>query len=266
MVRQSGFPAAVSSLPAWSILFAREPEEDMDLDELDDENKTDDTGSQPDEPEPDKPSRPRPLILALLVVAAVGGGYLAMNPDVVMDMMGQGTEVESQALAPEAPAEPATAPPVPPSPGATAAPAVPAPPASPTPAIAPPGPASPQAKPAPSAVPAAPSTPPVQTAKAGPVPVAPATPAPPAPAASVSQPLFGEGQLVTVVPDSMLPAAAVSLSSDAGRTRPGPLVGPTAVLTVVDGEFRGNSWVYAVRTPQGTTGWIAEKQLKAAKR
>jgi hypothetical protein len=64
----------------------------------------------------------------------------------------------------------------------------------------------------------------------------------------------------------MLPAAAVSLSSDAGRTRPGPLVSPTAVLTVVDGEFRGNSWVYAVRTPQGTMGWIAEKQLKAAKR
>jgi hypothetical protein len=64
----------------------------------------------------------------------------------------------------------------------------------------------------------------------------------------------------------MLPAAAVSLSSDAGRTRPGPLVSPTAVLTVTDGEFRGNSWVYAVRTPQRTTGWIAEKQLKAAKR
>lgn len=265
MIRQSGFPAAVSSLPAWSILFAREPEEDMDLDELDDENKaeTDDTGSQPDEPEPDKSSRPRPLMLALLAVVAVGGGYLAMNPDVVMDLMGQGTEVEPQA---PVPAAPTAAHPVPPSPKAMVAPAVPAPPASPAPAIAPPGPVSPQAKPAPPAAPAAPSTPPVQTAKAGPVPVAPATPAPPAPAASVSQPLFGEGQLVTVVPDSMLPAAAVSLSSDAGRTRPGPLVSPTAVLTVVDGEFRGNSWVYAVRTPQGTTGWIAEKQLKAAKR
>jgi cytoskeletal protein RodZ len=261
MVRQSGFPAAVSSLPAWSILFAREPEEDMDLDELDDESKTetDDTGSQPDEPE--KPSRSRPLILALLAVVAVGGGYLAMNPDLVMDMMGQETEGEPQAPAPTVPAKPAAAPPA--SPGATAAPA---PPASPKPATAPPEPASPQAKPVLPAAPAAPAAPPVQTAKATPVPAVPTTPIAPAPAASVSTPLFSEGQLVTVVPDSMLPAAAVSLSSDAGRTRPGPLVSPTAVLTVVDGEFRGNSWVYAVRTPQGTMGWIAEKQLKAAKR
>jgi hypothetical protein len=44
------------------------------------------------------------------------------------------------------------------------------------------------------------------------------------------------------------------------------MVSPSAVLTVVDGEFRGGLWVFAVRTPQGTTGWIAEKQLKAAKR
>jgi hypothetical protein len=71
---------------------------------------------------------------------------------------------------------------------------------------------------------------------------------------------------VTLVPDPKLPAAAVALSGDAARTKPGPMVNPSAVLTVLDGELRGNVWIYAVRTPQGTTGWIAEKQLRAAKR
>lgn len=254
MVRQPGFPAAVSSLPAWSILFAREPEPDLDLDEMDNPDKTADPDSSPDEPE--KPSGQRPLLWVLLAVVAIGGGYLAMNPDLVMDMMGQGTEAVPTPVPPPAtPAKPATNPP---APSASDSPAALVTPAPSEPATASPVPSAPQAVPsAPLSTPTAPVTPPTQVTKA--------SPAPPPPV-SIPSPLFSEGQRVTVVPDAMLPAAAVSLSSDAARTRPGPMVSPSAVLTVVDGEFRGGLWVFAVRTPQGTTGWIAEKQLKAAKR
>ncbi len=248
MVSQPGFPAAVSGLPAWSILFAREPEPDLDLDEMDDPDKTAGEGDSPDEPE--KPSGQRPFLWVVLAVVAIGGGYLAMNPDLVMDMMGQGTEaVPTPAPPPATQAKSAANSPAPAS-------SAPAPPAPSNPAPMPTAPSAPQtATPTPSS-PAAPMVPPVQAAKAPPAP----------PLAAAPSPLFSEGQRVMVVPDPMLPAAAVSLSNDPGRTRPGPMVSSNATLTVVDGELRGNLWVYAVRTQQGTTGWIAEKQLKAAKR
>ncbi|TAJ23737.1 MAG: hypothetical protein EPO64_10650 [Nitrospirae bacterium] len=76
--------------------------------------------------------------------------------------------------------------------------------------------------------------------------------------------MFSEGQLVSVVPDPTLPAAAVALSSTPEKSKPGPMVSPSDLLTVVDGELRGNAWVYAVRTQQGTVGWIGEQQLRTA--
>ncbi len=256
MVRQSGFPAAVSGLPAWSILFAREPEPDLDIDEMDDQDKASDAGSSPDEPE--KPSGQRPLLWGLLIVVAAVGGYLAMNPDLLMDTMGPGTEAVPMPTPP--PAAPTKQAAVPPAPSTPASPAAPDAPVMPKPATAPPAPATPPAAtPAPSS-PVAPLPSAVQAAKPNPAPTA------PAPAASIPSPLFSEGQRVTVVPDPALPAAAVALSGNAARTKPGPMVSPTAALTVVDGELHGSAWVYAVRTPQGTTGWVAEKQLKAAKR
>ena len=236
MVRQFGFPVAVSGLPVWNILFAREPESDMDLDETD---ETAD-GSSPDEPE--QPSGKRPLLLGLLVVVAATGVYLAMHPDLLMNMMGPETEtVQAPTPPPAAPTKQAAASPAP------STSITPAAPVEPNPAPAPPTPATPLTeRPAPSSPPVAPLS--------------------PASAASAPSPLFSEGQRVAVVPDPALPAAAVSLSGNAARTKPGPMVSPTAVLTVVDGELHDTVWVYAVRTPQGTTGWAAEKQLKAAKR
>ena len=88
---------------------------------------------------------------------------------------------------------------------------------------------------------------------------------PPAPIMSSPPPAFSEGQHVSVVPDPTLPAAAVSLNADSNETKPGPLVSPTTVLIVMDGEFRNNGWIYTVRTPDGAVGWISERRLRAAK-
>lgn len=256
MVRQSGFSAAASGLPAWNILFAREPESDLDLDEMDDQGGTADTGLSPDDPE--KPSGRRPLLWGLFIVVAAAGGYLAMNPDLLMDMLGEGTPAVSVSTPPPAaPAKRAAAPP------ASSASTPPSPSTTPEASVMPrPAPARSTAAMPPAAQPGlsspAPTPSPSQSAQP--------SPAPAPPALAIPSPLFSEGQRVTVVPDPTLPAAAVSLNANAARTKPGPRVSPAAVLMVVDGEFQDHVWVYAVRTPQGTTGWVAEKQLKAATR
>jgi hypothetical protein len=61
------------------------------------------------------------------------------------------------------------------------------------------------------------------------------------------------------------PGGSVTLTSDSSGTKPGPVVTANAGLIVVDGELKSNTWIYSVRTQQGATGWISEKQLKAAK-
>ncbi len=92
----------------------------------------------------------------------------------------------------------------------------------------------------------------------------PPVPPKPAPVASPGlSPLFSEGQHVVVLADPAKPNGPVALMADAGSSRPGPTVAANATATVVDGELRNNSWLYAVRTAQGATGWISEKQLQA---
>ncbi|MBM4124936.1 MAG: hypothetical protein FJ246_08315, partial [Nitrospira sp.] len=91
MIRQSGFPAASRSLPAWNIFFAREPEPDLELDDLDETDKSSPMGSSSEDPEePEKPSSRRRLTLALLAVLLVAGAYLAMDPGPFMELLGQG--------------------------------------------------------------------------------------------------------------------------------------------------------------------------------
>jgi hypothetical protein len=75
--------------------------------------------------------------------------------------------------------------------------------------------------------------------------------------------LFSEGQRVTLMPDPSMPARPLSLHGDAAGMLPGPGVRPGASLTVMDGEVRNNTWVYAVRTDDGAKGWAPEKRLKA---
>jgi hypothetical protein len=90
---------------------------------------------------------------------------------------------------------------------------------------------------------------------------APARP-PVAPPATPS-PQFGEGQAVVVVADPSTPAGSVTLTTDSAGAHPGPAVRSGEIVTVLDGELRGNAWVYSVRTSVGAKGWIEERRLKA---
>lgn len=256
MIGSSAFPVTASGLPAWSILFAREPEPDVDLEELpDDPEKTQVKGASPAASSPrgpllKKPQKPkrsgtRPLLLLLLLIVAVAGAYLAMEPGLVMDLIGQG-----QGNAPPLPSPPAKAPQQKvPAAGAPAAPAstVAKPPVPPAAVASQPAPAT--------SVPA----PPTSVSSSAPAVAAPRQ-APAAP--STPAPLFGEGQRVVVVGDPTHPTEAASLSRDPAGLRLSFTVTPGTLLTVMDGELRNNGWVYAVRTQQGATGWIDENRLK----
>jgi hypothetical protein len=83
------------------------------------------------------------------------------------------------------------------------------------------------------------------------------------PPGATPPPSFGEGQRVSVVPNSTSPGLPLSLSQDAAGMKPGPTVGAGETLLVLDAELHDTTWVYLVRTNEGANGWIAEKQLAA---
>jgi hypothetical protein len=205
----AGHPDAAIALPAWSLLFAREPEPDPDLDDIPPESVEENRTSAPRPPMQRPPNR-KPLIFLVLLILVAGVTYLSLNletltgmlPESVLDLLG------------EAPPSP-----TPSAPGEEMGPA-----ARPSPAVTPP---------------------------ATPLPVA------------IPVPGFAEGQRVMVSADPTNPGMALSLSGDAAGTTPGPPVRAGAVVTVLDGEFQANSWVYAVKTQEGTKGWLPETRLKA---
>ena len=87
MLAYSAHPAAVSTLPGWTLFFAREPEPDLDFD--DDLEDLEDSPSGGYTPKSPQKKRGSPwLKVILLLVLAGGGGYLAMEPDLVMDFIG----------------------------------------------------------------------------------------------------------------------------------------------------------------------------------
>ncbi len=251
MFTASGSQAAVSSLPVWNILFAREPEPDLELDET---APLDDDGGDSQGPEGDK--KPKMIKMALLLLVAGAGLYVAMDPSM---LMGPSEEPPPASV----PADPKTA---------QAPAALPNPDAPPTSVALPPATQAPSPAQAPQAMPTTPVAPaaaqPMSSMPAmAPAPAMPsATPqAPPKPTSTVSaglSPLFNEGQQVVVLADQAKPNGPVALMADAGSSRPGPTVAANAIATVVDGELRNNSWAYAIRTPQGAIGWISEKQLQ----
>ncbi|MBA2252018.1 MAG: hypothetical protein H0W13_04830 [Nitrospirales bacterium] len=201
------YAGAVSRLPGWDLLFAKEPEADVHL-ELEERGTAHNQPSPFGAPAPQKPPHLRILILIILLLVVAGGAYFSMDPELVMKLSGQ---EPVPALAP---------PPV----TAVRRPIVPAP--SPSPrtmdpegldVIIPPG--------------------------------------------AIPIPSFGEGQRVSVVPNSASPGLPLSLSQDAAGTKPGPMVGAGRTLLVLDAELLDNTWVYLVRTDEGAKGWMAEKQL-----
>ena len=225
----------------WSLLFARQPEPDLEFTE---EELDQTTATRPLSPKPGKKSSGgRPLLWILLLALVAGIGYLALEPE-------QLTEWLAPFLGENAPPEP---PPIAMRPK-------PAPPAPPVPATPPtPSDAGPTPAPiAPSAT--APESPPPTPAPA-PSAAMPA-PSPSGPASTVSSPMFGEGQKVTAVGNPTIPAEMIPLSLDPEGTKPGPVVRPGVTLNVLDGDLQPTGWVYSVRTEDGVKGWISEKRLR----
>ena len=224
--------------------FARQPEPDLEFteEELD---QTITTKSRGPMPSPKKSSGGGRSIFWVLLLALVGGlAYVAtMEPEMLEEWL-------SPYLGESTPPQVAMTPkPLPPRP---VAPPTPAPQTAPNPSnqtSAPlaqvPSPAAPVA-PAPPAV-----APPPQTA---------ARPA--APVVSTLDPMFGEGQKVTITADEMAPGGTILLFADSSSGRPGPIVRPGASLTVMDGDLQPRGWMYLVRTDEGARGWVSEKRLR----
>jgi hypothetical protein len=92
MLGWSGSPTAVSSLPAWNLLFAREPEPDLELDEgLEDLDAGKGGGAGGWSPkESKKPGGQRTKLLLLLVLVVAAGAYLMTSPGALLEMLGLG--------------------------------------------------------------------------------------------------------------------------------------------------------------------------------
>jgi len=221
--------------------FARQPEPDLEFteEELDQTITTKTRGTMPSPKKSGGRGRP---ILWIVLLALVGGlAYVAtMEPEMLEEWL-------SPYLGESTP------PPV----AMTPRPATPRPVAPPTPA--------PQVAPNPSNQTSAPEA----QAPAPAAPVAPAVTPPPqtaarpvAPVVSTLDPMFGEGQKVTITVDEMAPGGSIPLFADSSSNRPGPIVRAGASLTVMDGDLQPGGWMYLVRTDEGVRGWVSEKRLR----
>jgi hypothetical protein len=224
--------------------FARQPEPDLEFteEELDQTITTKTRGSMPS---PKKSGGGGRSVIWVLLLALVGGlAYVAtMEPEMLEEWL-------SPYLGESTP------PPV----AMTPRPVAPRPVAPPTPA--------PQAIPNPSNQASAPSAPAPSLA----TPIAPAAPAvapppqaaarPPAPVVPPLDPIFSEGQKVTITMDDMATGGSIPLFADSSSSKPGPSVRPGASLTVMDGDLQQGHWMYLVRTDEGVRGWVSEKRLR----
>jgi len=222
--------------------FARQPEPDLEFteEELDQTITSKTRGTMPSPKKSGGGGRP---ILWIVLLALVGGlAYVAtMEPEMLEEWLspylGESTPPPPVAMIPK--------------------------PATPRP-VAPPSPA-PQAAPNPNNQTSAPvaqtPTPAAPVAPAGAPP--PQTEAKPvAPVVSTLDPMFGEGQKVTITVDEMAPGGSLPLFADSSRSRPGPIVRAGASLTIMDGDLQPGGWMYLVRTDEGVLGWVSEKRLR----
>lgn len=218
----------------WTHLFARQPEPDLEFteEELDQTSTMNARGPV----SPQKKSGGGSPILWVLVLALVGGiAYLSMEQDMVAKWL-------SPYLGESTPPPVALKPkPVPQAP-VLAPPQAAVTPSNDTPAAAPPTAVTPVA----------------------PAVVAPAqtTATSVAPVATSSDPMFSEGQKVTITGDNTAPDENITLFAESSSNKPGPIVRPGVLLTVMDGDLQLGGWVYLVRTDEGTIGWISEKRLR----
>lgn len=259
MFAVAGGPSFAGSPLNWNLLFARQPEPDLEFTEEELEQTTNVRSSSPIKPP--KKSGGRPLLWILLLALVGGGAYVAMEPEMVMDLLGPilGESPRPQQPPPVAmrPPRPMPAPSAPAGQPETASPNAVAPPV-PTPQAAAPTPV-PTPSPAPTPAPGMPTA----SVPIPPAPVTPAAPAAAAPAVTASPtPMFGEGQKVTVMLNPATPGDMVTLTQDSAGTKPGPAIRPGTVLTILDGDLQSSGWVYSVRSDDGSKGWIAERRLR----
>ena len=247
----AGGPSLAGSPLTWSLLFARQPEPDLEFTEEELEQTT--TIRSPSPMKPPKKSSGRPLLWVLLLVLIGGGAYVAMEPEMIMDYVGP---LLGESPAPQ-PQPPVARKPAPPPSGHSASSRC----SDSTPCSTSRGTAGCSADDS-SRSRHHQSTQPMPTASA-PIqaPPSPAS-APVAPITASPTPLFSEGQRVSVLADPTNPGGKVVLAQDAEGTRPGPAIPPGTALTILDGDLQANGWVYSVRSDFGTKGWLAEKQLK----
>ena len=226
----------------WTLLFARQPEPDLEFteEELDQTIATKARG--PLTPRK-KPGGGSPILWILLLALVGGIAYVSMEPEMM-------TEWLSPYLGESTPPPMAMKPkPLAPAP---VAPPAPAPQAAPSPSNEAAAPLAPATSPATAVAPAAPAVvPPPQTA---------ARPA--APVVPPLDPMFSEGQKVTVTVDEMAPGGSIPLFADSSSSKPGPIVRPGVSLTVMDGDLQPGGWMYLVRTDEGAKGWVSEKRLR----
>lgn len=244
MFAVAGGPSSAGSAFS-NLLFARQPEPDLEFTEEELEQTTNTRSSSP--MKSPKQSGGRPMLWILLAALIGGGAYVAMEPEMVMDwvnqLLGETPAAQPSQMAarptPAAPAAPMASTPIPTIPQAS------------TPTATPPS--SPSAS--------APA--PVAPAPSGTMPAMPASPAIAAPSAPMAlAPMFGEGQRVTVAVDPALAGDTITLSQDPAGAKPGPTVRPGTGLTILDGDLQQNGWVYSVRSDDGVKGWVTEKRLR----
>jgi hypothetical protein len=231
----------------WTLHFARQPEPDLEFteEELDQTITTKARGPM----NPRKKSGGGRPILWILLLALVGGiAYVAtMEPEMLTEWL---RPYLGESTPPPAPPPIAMKPK--PSPPAPVAPPAPTPQAAPSPSSGASAPLAPATSPATAVAPAAPAVvPPSQTA---------ARPA--APVVPPLDPMFSEGQKVTVTVDEMVPGGSIPLFADSSSSKPGPIVRPGVSLTVMDGDLQPGGWMYLVRTDEGAKGWVSEKRLR----
>ena len=226
----------------WTLHFARQPEPDLEFteEELDQTITTKARG--PVTPRK-KPGGGSPILWILLLALVGGIAYVSMEPEML-------TEWLSPYLGESTPPPMAMKPkPLAPAP---VAPTAPAPQAAPSPSNEASAPLAPATSPATAVAPAAPAVvPPPQTA---------ARPA--APVVPPLDPMFSEGQKVTITVDEMAPGGSILLFADSSSSKPGPVVRPGVSLTVMDGDLQPGGWIYLVRTDEGAKGWVSEKRLR----
>lgn len=228
MVASTGIPALSNGWTDRHLLFARQPEQDLEFsDEVLDE------AVPPPAPPMNAPKRSGkgPVFWILLLILLGGIGYVAVDPDGAMQFLEPYLDGgrENVQPAPQKNTGSAQAPSIiPPKLGDKGSGSVPQPTSS-APVV--PEPSAPAVAPAPAFV-------------------------------NVAAPQFSEGQRVTVVPDPAKPQSPVPLFTDAAGTQTSIAVSASATLTVLDGDYQRTGWVYTVRTEDGRKGWIRERNIK----